>query len=493
MVMAIDSLKVLFRKVLAVLFPLEVTRGLFIILTAWLLQSAIIAGDFGFLLLASMIGRVVVENVRSKRINTLSLDFQEDLRRRLHWNWFNSNLGQRAEGREQSYLPLDPCPLFLNSGELLTLFFDTVETFDEFFIKMLPNLLASIVLLPLILIVTTIADSLTALIFLITLPIAPFLLYLIGNAISKRNQQALSKLNKLNADFKELIAAIATLKIFRQSETAINRLKATSEQSATATLEVLKLAFVSAFVLELITTLSIALVAVTVGLRLVDGSINFDVALFLLILAPEFYSPIRQIGAAFHAVVKAKDSIERIVNREQRIAKRGIANLKSSSLFTPHSSLTVVTGESGSGKSTLLRKLLREHNNEAVARLPQQPHLFKASIRDNVALFKKIDDALILQALNDLAVSNQQTVDSRLENLSRGELQRIGLARVLVTGASTLILDEPTAALDVNTKQLIINKIISLKQTHTLIIATHDPKLISLADNIINLDEFSQT
>ena len=473
----IDKLKALFdfkkyKQVLVRLLSLELTRGLLIVLIAWVLQSAIINSEFGIVLLVTIVSRILIENIRSKRFNELSLNFQADLRKRLHKNW----LSQSERG---------------NGGDLLTLMFETVETFDDFLVKVLPNILTIIVLVPMIILVAAMVDPLTALIFLLTLPIAPFLLYLIGGSISKRNQQALAKVSKLNADFKELIAAITTLKIFKQSEAALERLKSTATQSAEATLEVLKLAFVSAFVLELITTLSIALIAVTVGLRLVDASITFDVALFLLILAPEFYSPIRQIGAAFHAAVKAKDSIESIIigarNKEQG-ARNSNPNL---SLEPRPLTLTIVKGESGSGKSTLLRKFVKEYKSEAVAYLPQQPHLFKTSIRNNVTLFKDIDDSLVLQALNDVGLN--LNLNDNAEGLSRGELQRLGLARVLVAGTPILVLDEPTAALDVNTKQLIINKIIGLKQRHTLIIATHDSEIISLADKIINLDELRQT
>ena len=464
-----------YKKVLAGFAVFELMRGLLIVLTAWLMQAAIIEADFGITLAVAMIGRVAIENVRSKRFTELSLNIQEELRQRLHKALF-----------EKSLPP--------NSGELLTLMFDTVEAFDDFFVRVLPNLFTMVILIPMIIAVTFVTDPLTALIFLLTLPVAPFLLYLIGNAISQRNQEAMARLSKLNEDFRELTAAITTLKIFKQSEAAVERLKSTSTQSAEATLEVLRLAFVSAFALELITTLSIALIAVTVGLRLVDDSIAFNAALFLLILAPEFYSPIRQIGAAFHAAVKVKDAAlreERIVKSEENYSLLPIPY----SLF-PTPSFTVVTGESGSGKSTLLRRVAgnswqiadRDGKKEAVAYMPQRPHIFKTTIRDNVTLFKEVDDTLICQALNDVNLPFKPS--DKAEGLSTGEVQRLALARVLVSaesGASILILDEPTAALDVNTKQLIISLIVRLRQRHTLIIATHDPELISRADKVINL------
>ena len=463
----IDILK--YKEVLIQLAVFELIRGLLIVLIAWLLQYGIRNSEFGINLFVILACRIVLESYRVKKFNALSLNFQEDLRRKLHRQLFTKETQ------------------IVNSGELLTLMFDTVEAFDDFFVRVLPNIFTIIILIPLILIVSLMIDPLTALIFLLTLPIAPFLLYLIGSAISQKNQRALIELTKLNFDFKELISAITTLKIFNQTERALEKLKETSAKSANNTLEVLKLAFMSAFALELITTLSIALIAVTIGLRLVDNSISFETALFLLVLAPEFYSPIRQIGAAFHAAVKAADSM-----RSAECIMRNVSIKLPLEIKTIDSKLTVVAGESGSGKSTLLKALVSKYvqENKAVGYLPQQPHLFKTSIRNNVTLFKDVDDKLVSKALNE--VNLFFNLDERVEGLSRGQLQRLGLARVLTINAPILVLDEPTASLDVDTKQLIINLIIRLSQEHTLIIATHDIKLINLADEIIDLDSFTQ-
>ena len=280
------------HKAFVSLISLEITRSLFIVLFAWLLQSAIRFTVVEISLFVVLMLRILVENVRNKMYIDIALQIQEFLRKRLHKIVFDN----------------------LKSGELLTLLFDTIKVFDDFFVIVLPNILTIAVLIPMILIVATIFDPLTALFFLLTLPIAPFLLYLIGNAIKIKNQAALAAIDKLNFDFKELLTAITTVKIFNQAETAFTKLQCTSQESSNKTLELLKLAFVSAFALELITTLSIAIIAVTIGLRLIDGSINFDIALFLLILASEFYSPIRQIGVAFHVIVRCLDATKQLKN-----------------------------------------------------------------------------------------------------------------------------------------------------------------------------------
>ena len=155
-----------------------------------------------------------------------------------------------------------------------------------------------------------------------------------------------------------------------------------------------------------------------------------------------------------------------------------------------------VTGQSGCGKSTLLRAVLNEfiNQNEAVVYLPQQPHLFKSSIRDNVSLFQTVDDELIKNVLQ--TVNLDLNLDDIPNGLSRGQLQRLGLTRVLCSlnkfqNSSIVLLDEPTASLDLITRQIITNVIANLSQRHSLLIATHDSNLISLADNIINLDNIA--
>ncbi|MBQ6757924.1 MAG: thiol reductant ABC exporter subunit CydD, partial [Selenomonadaceae bacterium] len=128
----------------------------------------------------------------------------------------------------------------------------------------------------------------------------------------EKNARAWAELQKLNADYRELLSAITTLKMFGRNDAGAKKIHEASQKSSAATLDVLKLAFVSSFALELITTLSIALVAVTLGLRLVAGSVEFQAALFLLLLAPEFFLPIRKFGVAFHVMIAARESLARL-------------------------------------------------------------------------------------------------------------------------------------------------------------------------------------
>ena len=479
---------------------LEILRGILIIFAAWLMMRTVesilknnIETNYILILFLILSLRLMIENILNKKFIELSLKFQKSVRSHLHRHLLtNYNV---------------------NSGELLTLIFETVESFDELIVKVLPNILSILTLLPLILIISLMFDFMTTLIFLFTLPIAPFLLYLIGKTVSIKNQQAWSALSKLNGDFKELLSAITTLKIFRRINPALEKLKVTSEQSAIATLEVLKLAFISSFALELITTLSIALIAVTIGLRLIDYKVTFDVAFFLLLLAPEFFSPIRNIGVAFHSAVKAKDALNLINKYLQRNEDKldissTIIKLQNVSFTYPNKiaptleninmtfkvgAVTVITGESGSGKSTLLKILAGLYSptsgtiliDSNIAYLPQQPHLFETTVHNNLTLFKPANDKQIKNFLK--AVNLDLNLNDEVRALSRGQLQRLGLVRVLLQNANILILDEPTAGLDIDTEQIILKLLNEYKSSRTIIVASHRSTMIDFADEIFRL------
>ena len=281
------------KKFCAEIFSLKVVEGFLIIIAAKILTALVNNPSkeiFGGIFFVWTV-RILIENICAKKFLTLSVEVQTVLRKKLHEEIFLREF---------------------TSGELLTLIFDTVKNLDEFFMKVLPNIASTIILLPMFLICAAVTDLLTAGILFLTLPIAPFLLYLIGRTTAEKNLRALAELEKLNGEFRELLAAVTTLKMFRRIKFAAEKLKETSAKSSSATLDVLKFAFVSAFALELITTLSIALVAVTLGLRLTAGTVDFDAAFFLLLIAPEFFLPIRKLGVAFHVAVAAKTSVERL-------------------------------------------------------------------------------------------------------------------------------------------------------------------------------------
>ncbi len=453
--------------------------------------------------------RLLVLNICAKKFLKLSAAFQISIRKKLHTEIFNREI---------------------SSGEILTLTFDTTQALDEFFVKVLPNVAAAVILLPIFLIGALVEDWLTAVILLVTLPVAPLLLFLIGKATAERNARAWAELQKLNGDFKEILSAVTTLKIFGRIDAAAGKLKSTSEKSSAATLEVLKLAFVSSFALELITTLAIALVAVTLGLRLLAGAVEFEAALFLLLIAPEFFAPVRKLGVMFHVVISAKLALERIekflVNAPIKVAGieklklppeillenvsytyplKKVAALREINLKIAAGKITAITGESGSGKSTLLKllaglilptsgeiffselptsKMQRASLFSKIAYLPQDPHLFDATLAENFSMFNLLDTAKLPELLAALDLNLEL---SSVQKISRGQLQRLGLVRALLKDSPVILLDEPTANLDAETELKVLTVLKKYSSRRTIVIATHRAAVMEFADSIIEL------
>lgn len=189
---------------------------------------------------------------------------------------------------------------------------DEVNALELWFTRVLPTGLGIVVRIPLILIISAYIDPITGALMLVTLPIAPFLLYLVGHVTKVASENEWKEMQSLTKDFSEILSAIPTLKIFGAEESEGKRVAQMSDIFRTAALRVLRLSFVSAFALELITTLSIAIIAVGVGLRLLAGELDFYVAFFILLIAPEFYQPLRAAGAAFHSGMTAATAEENL-------------------------------------------------------------------------------------------------------------------------------------------------------------------------------------
>lgn len=433
---------------------------------------------------------------------------------------------------------------------VLTLTLERVDALDPWFRTLLPTMIAGVIIIPLVLLVTAVVDPLSALLFLVTLPIAPFLLYLIGKATRRASERQWDEMRALTDGFGDLVRAAATLKIFRRIDAEGHHLAQMSHAFSEASLAVLRLAFVSSFALELITTLSIALIAVSIGLRLMDGGMTFQTAFFVLILAPQFYQPLREGGIAFHAAMDAATAEKALApyldappsitgTHDQILSPPSVrtealtyrypltdeAVLTDLTLSFPAGKSTVIAGDSGSGKSTLLlllagqlspsegritladgagtehsydlARLTEETRNALITYVPQEPHIFGASLAENVTLWTRdaadaeITAALEAAALGDFLCALPEGLDTRLgmggHPLSAGERHRLGLARALFQDRPIVLLDEVTAGLDEETELCVIDALTAFSHHRTMILTAHRPALIAWADQVVTL------
>lgn len=398
------------------------------------------------------------------------------------------------------------------TGELVATAVQGVEALDAYYSQYLPQLVMAVTIPISIVAVVLPLDPLSGLIFLFTGPLIPLFMVLIGQAAEAVTHKQYSALGRMSAFFLDTLQGLTTLKMLNASGRRMDQIAAVSEGYRKKTMEVLRLTFLSALALELVATISTAVVAVEIGLRLLYGQIEFQPAFFILVLAPEFYLPLRLLGQRFHAGAAGGAGAKRIrqvlsleagksscspdilrkggeiLNRPTLIQledvsfqypARNEAALRDVSLRLEMDRLTALVGPSGAGKTTLTFLLLgflrpqsgviwvngcnlaeiepREWRNQ-VAWVPQQPYLFQDTIAANIRLGKpdasleEVDAAARLAGLDEfirgLPGGYETQVGEQGARLSGGQAQRLALARAFLKDAPVLILDEPTAQLD---------------------------------------------
>lgn len=471
---------------------------------------------------------------QSRLQQSLSGAVRKDVREKLH-----ARLLSREGQTDQRF-----------TRELLPLALESTDALDAWYTRVLPVVLGIAITMPCLLLAAFLVDPMTGLLMLVTVPIAPFLLYLIGRVTREASEAQWRAMNRFSAGLAEILRALPTLKLFARERDERQRVRGLSEDFAGAALRVLQLSFVSAFALELITTLAIAIIAVSIGLRLLYGQLTFTAAFFVLLLTPEFYQPLRLSGTAFHSGMTAHTAESSLLKASSvapatrgvsvvgAIAPKGVqvaqASLSPSSTrgaiavhglsfrypgsplpllsgiqFTvPKGSLTVLAGPSGCGKTTLLRLLagLLTPESGHIARadacsyVPQEPHLYNATLFENITLFQqRYDEASVHKALKALCLSEwtealphglMTPLGEGGQSLSQGQRKRLGLARALVQDRPLILLDEPTAALDERTAATIREVLLALKESgrHTLFVISHDERLQTAADTVLDLD-----
>lgn len=437
------------------------------------------------------------------------------------------------------------------SGEAAALATSGLDALDAYFSRYLPQLILA-VLAPLAIVAwVTRLDPVSALILALTLPLIPLFMALVGLAARQHARSRLGALSALGAHFLDVVQGLATLRAFRRGRAQVESIRSVSTRLGEQTMATLRVAFLSAFVLELLATLGTAMVAVTVGLRLAQGGLDFRTALTVLILAPEAYLPLRSAGAQFHASAdgvaaagRALDLIEagdrdrpkgsemvdlrggwriRVVAATVVDPDRAVPALDHLDLQIAAGEHLALVGESGSGKSTLLSVLLGLTPPDSgsvmvdlpgrpsvpldridasswraqMAWVPQRPRLFAGTIADNVRLgTPEADEPSVLRALHMACLGD---VVARLPDgihtevgedgtaLSAGERQRVCLARAFLRDAPLVLLDEPTSNLDLASEAAISTAVSRLARDRTVVVVAHRRRMVLDATRVVRL------
>ncbi|NYE41879.1 thiol reductant ABC exporter subunit CydD [Streptomyces fulvorobeus] len=428
------------------------------------------------------------------------------------------------------------------TGSLVALATRGVDALDDYFARYLPQLGLAVVVPVAVLARIVTEDWVSAAIIVVTLPLIPLFMILIGWATQSRMDRQWHLLSRLSGHFLDVVAGLPTLKVFGRAKAQAESIRTITSQYRQATVRTLRIAFLSSFALELLATLSVALVAVTIGMRLVHGELDLYTGLVILILAPEAYLPIRQVGAQYHAAAEglsAAEEIFAVLETEPRAAGtqavppaprleldgvtvrhpgRSEPSLSDVSLVVEPGETVALVGPSGVGKSTLLNVVLGfsapdrgsvrvggadladlspERWRERIAWVPQRPHLFAGTVAENVRLARPdADDEAVSAALRDAGASGfvadlpegeRTPLGEDGAGLSAGQRQRLALARAFLADRPLLLLDEPTASLDGETEAGIVDAVRRLAAGRTVLLVVHRPALLSVADRVVTL------
>jgi ATP-binding cassette subfamily C protein CydD len=439
------------------------------------------------------------------------------------------------------------------SGELSAVIVQGIEALDAYFSQYLPQLVLAALIPVAFIIVVVPMDLLSGLVLLITAPLIPMFMFLIGNASRSATSRQWNTLSKLSGFFLDSIQGLMTLKLLGQDQAQVGRISAASQSYYQATFKVLRIAFLSALVLELVGTIGTALIAVEIGLRLLAGAISLENGLFILLIAPDFYLPLRQLGMRFHAAVAGQAAAKRIFeildkplpklaeypdlasnlpwffpikfklefqDVSYRYPGRENNALQGISFqFETHQQIALV-GASGAGKTTISSLLLRFIEPECgsivlnkkniqeipladwrrqIAWVPQRPYLFNDKIIENIRIAKptakleEIREAAGHACLDDFIQALPEKYDTRVGEhglrLSGGQAQRLALARAFLKNAPILILDEPTSQLDPELELLLETATKQLCKNRTVMVIAHRIPTVINADQILVVED----
>ncbi|MGL3198976.1 MULTISPECIES: thiol reductant ABC exporter subunit CydD [Curtobacterium] len=453
--------------------------------------------------------------------------------------WATDDLAARAAARVKSELratvlarAAERGPEWLaerSSAGFATTLGPGLDALDAYFGRYLPQLALTAVATPVLLVAIGLGDLTSGLVVLCALPVIPVFMILIGLATQALQRQQSDALATLGGAFTEAVEGLATLKLFGRARRQVARIGALTDAYRKQTIGVLRLSFVSGFALELAASLAVALVAVSIGVRLVDGSLGLGAAMFVLVLAPEAFAPIRQVGADFHAAqdgVEAAGAVLDVLDDDSADEVHrapGVAETDATALvlvgLTIHrpdvvigpidlraepGTVVALTGPSGSGKSSVIAAIRGALAHEGTVTVlgpagstaaerttwaDQRPRLVRGTIAENVALSATPDGPAVVSALSaaGLGLDPGLPVGSGGAGLSGGQAQRVAVARALyrVARADTplVLFDEPTSALDADAEAHVVASIRRLAaEGRVVVVASHRPAVLAATD-----------
>lgn len=460
--------------------------------------------------------------------------------------WMHRLLSARASAAVKSQLRTDitaaqlahPEGGGLDSGRMVALMTTGLDALDGYFARYLPQLVLAVTVPLVVGVAIATSDLVSAITVALTLPLIPIFMALVGWLTEQRVRRRWRVQSRLAHHFADLMAGLPTLQVFGRARAQARGLREVGKEHRTETMATLRISFLSALVLELLATLSVALVAVGIGLRVVDGGMTLSIALFILMLAPEAYLPLRQVGVHYHDAADGVAAVEQAFELIDRPAVQsgtdappdlstttitldgvgvdydGRTALENVDLTIKPGEVVAVVGPSGAGKSTLLKLIMGWRRpdrgrvligsrslddldprawRERLAWVAQQPAVLAGTISDNVAMgapgAPRARIALALERAGAQGLDPGRVVGDAGESLSAGELRRVALARALLRvdceGGQLLVLDEPTAGLDADTELAAIAAVRSMGVG--ALIVTHRPVLAAAADRVVHL------
>ncbi|PZF79433.1 thiol reductant ABC exporter subunit CydD [Jiangella anatolica] len=433
-----------------------------------------------------------------------------------------------------------------HTGGLTTTLGRGLDALDPWFTGYFPQLFLAAVIPVAVLVRIAVADLASALIILVTLPLIPIFGALVGMSTKRATERQWRALERLGGHFLDVVAGLPTLRAFGRAKAQAEQVRRIADEHRSATMGTLRIAFLSSLVLELVATLSVALVAVPIGLRTLNGGLGLEAALLVLLLAPEAYLPLRVLGSQFHASTEGLAVAERCfavvdasggprpvggsaapdaaagVRFEDvtvRYPGRDEAALDGVSLALAPGERVALVGPSGAGKSTLVNVLLGlvpptsgrvlaggvdlatsdlEAWRRQLAWVPQRPHLFARTVAENIRLGRPdaTDDEVVRAAtlahadefVRRLPQGYETPLGERGAGLSAGQRQRIALARAFLRDAPLLLLDEPTAGLDAGSEAVVVEATARLMAGRTVLVVAHRPAMVLDAGRVVTLE-----